>query len=291
MSIVTYLKQPYPFYYKELVKVFFVLCCVAVTSFLFTYLFEPFIVNPSEHKIDNLWIIVLHSLIPVPITMVYVFFLRKGVRDIEKWTLGKDFFHLAIILLLVSLGNFLVRDLIYTNTDNVSFRYLWEEIRNTFLVGSLLLVIILPLNLERLIYRHLKGLKKLPIQKEDLREENTILRIKTPIREEVFELNINSFLYAKIDSNYLEIFYENHNGTQKRLTRLTLKEFEEQLGSFPFVCKVHRSYIVNLKAVASISGNAQGYVLRLKNVTQETIPVSRSKIQEFNALYSNMAKA
>ncbi|OZV70126.1 LytR/AlgR family response regulator transcription factor [Winogradskyella aurantia] len=290
MNIETYIKQPYPFYYEELKKVLFILCCLAIVSFLFTYLFEPFVVNVSEHKINSLWIVVLHSVIPIPVAFVYVFFLKKSVKKIENWTLGKEFLHLAVILFLIGLASFLIRDFIYTNPDNWSFRYLWEEIRNTFLVGSLLLIIILPLNLERLIYKHSSVLKKLPIQQQNTKEVNTIAQIQTPIIEENFELDLQTFLFAKVDGNYIEIFYTTSNGFEKHLKRLTLKEFYEQLSSFPFIFKVHRSYIVNLRAIESISGNAQGYVLRLKDYPQGTVPVSRSKIEDFNRFYSDISK-
>jgi hypothetical protein len=286
MKIHAYIKQAYPFYYDELAKVFLILCCLAVVSFLFTYLFEPFIVNASEHKIDNLWIIVLHSVIPIPIALFYIFILKKSVKEVENWTIGKEFLHLALILFLIGITNFLIRDLIYTNPDNWSFRYLWEEIRNTFLVGSLLLIIILPLNLERLIFKHLKGLRKLSAPQQIIEAEpKSIVQIHTPISGEEFGLDINSFLFAKVDGNYLEIFCSNPNGVEKYLKRQTLKEFNDQLSAFHFILKVHRSYLVNLKAIDSISGNAQGYVLRLKVYNQGTIPVSRSKIQEFDRLF------
>lgn len=66
---------------------------------------------------------------------------------------------------------------------------------------------------------------------------------------------------------------------------MTLKEFEEQLKAFSFVFKVHRSYIVNLQAIESISGNAQGYVLCIKHFSEGSIPVSRSTIEAFNQVY------
>lgn len=290
MKIENYIRQPYPFYYDEIKRVFLILCCLAIVSFLFTYLFDPFIVNVAEHKIDSLWIVVLHAFIPIPIALGYIFLLKKSVRDIENWTLGREFLHLLIILFLIGLVNFFVRDFIYINPDNWSFKYLWEEIRNTFLVGSLLLIIILPLNLERLIYKHSTVLKKLPTHQQNVKEINTIAQIQTPIIEERFELDIQTFLFAKVDGNYLEIFYSTSNGFDKHLKRLTLKEFDDQLSSFPFIFKVHRSYIVNLNAITSISGNAQGYVLRLKDYAQRTIPVSRSKIKAFNRLYTNRSK-
>src|SRR5690606_2340252 len=154
--------QVYPFYYENLRSIFLILCCLAGISFLFIFLFEPFNVNVSEHKISSLGVIALHSLIPVPIAFLYVFVLNKTVKNIENWTLGKELLHLLLILLLIGLGNFFIRDFVYTNPDNWSFRYLWEEIRNTFLVGGLILTIILPLNLERLINKHVSFLEKLP---------------------------------------------------------------------------------------------------------------------------------
>jgi len=287
MQIKAYIKQPYPFYYEEIKRVFLLLCFLAIASFIFTYLFEPFVVNIEEHKIDNFWIMVLHSVIPIPVAFMYFFLLKKSIKNIENWTLGKEFLHLAVILFLIGFVSFLIRDFIYTNPDNWSFRYLWEEIRNTFLVGILLLMIILPLNLHRLIIKHSNDLKKISVT-QHIYDVNATVQIVTPIKEENFELNIQTFLYAKVDSNYLEIFYDYSNTNEKDLKRLTLKEFLDQLKSCPFIFKTHRSYVVNLNAIESVSGNAQGYVLYLKNYSKKTIPVSRSKIEEFNQVYNRL---
>ena len=232
----------------------------------------------------------MHSVIPIPIAFAYLFLIKKSVKNIENWTLGKEFLHLAVILFLIGFVSFLIRDFIYTNPNNWSFRYLWEEIRNTFLIGILLLIIILPLNLQRLIIKHSNDLKKLPVSQQYINDINTTVQIVTPIKEESFELNIQTFLYAKVDSNYLEIFYNFSNNNEKDLKRLTLKEFSDQLKSYPFIFKTHRSYIVNLNAIESVSGNAQGYALYLKNYSKRTIPVSRSKVQEFNQAYTNLKK-
>ncbi|CAM1358676.1 LytR/AlgR family response regulator transcription factor [Tenacibaculum xiamenense] len=290
MEIKAYLKQPYPFYYKELKRVLLLLCFLAIASFTFTYLFEPFVVNVKEHKIDYIWIMVFHSVLPIPIAFIYFFLLNKSIKNIENWTLGKEFLHLAVLLFLIGIASFLIRDFIYTNPDNWSFRYLWEEIRNTFLVGILLLIIILPLNLQRLINKHSNDLKKISISKQYFNDLNANTQIVTSIKEENFNLNIQTFIYAKVDGNYLEIFYDDSSGYEKKLKRLALKEFLDQLKSYPFIFKTHRSYVVNLNAIESVSGNAQGYALYLKDYPQRTIPVSRSKIKEFNQVYTSLKK-
>ena len=289
MKISTYINQAYPFYYEDLRKVSVLLFCVAVASGVFSFLFEPFVVNEAEHKIDSLWILVLHSAVPIPIALVYFFFLKRGIRNVEEWTLAKEFLHLGIIFLLIGFADFLLRDFIYTNPDNWSLRYLWEEVRNTFLVGSLLLLIILPLNLERLLQKYNNSLKAMPSQPL-IEQKNSVIQVRTPIAAEQFELDTKTFLFAKVESNYLEIFYSESEGFDKYLKRMTLKEFYDQLSPFPFIFQVHRSYLVNLQAIKSISGNAQGYTLRLQDYVQRTIPVSRSKIQEFSRLYTDCVK-
>ena len=285
VTITSYLKEPYPYYYGNAKRVFLLLVFLSFLSFSFSYFFEPFHVNVSEHKINSYWILLIHACIPIPIAFLFLSFINRSKKDDIAWSLGKEISILSLILLSIGIVDFLIRDLIYTNPDNWSFRYLGEEIRNTFLVGFLLLMIVLPINLERLISKHRSGLKKLPsFYKQET--TNSLVVLNTSITSETIELQINDFLFAKVESNYTEVFTSSSNGVHKTLYRLTLKELEEQLKSFPFIFKTHRSYLVNLDAIESISGNAQGYQLAIKNYAP-LIPVSRSKIVTFNLKYSN----
>ncbi len=279
-----YLKEPYPYYYSNQQRILLFLVLLSILSFCFSYFFEPFEVNVAEHNIDSIWILVIHAVIPFPIAYIYFRVINSTKNSDTYWTLGKEFFNLSIILLIIGVVNFLIRDVIYTNPDNWSFRYFWEEIRNTFLVGTLLLLIILPLNLERLINKYTSNLKKLsPNIKQEY--STTPALIKNEVSSEDFELDIKDFLFAKVESNYTDVVTFSSDNLNKRLIRITLKDLEDQLQPFPCVFRTHRSYLVNLNAIASISGNAQGYQLILKKGSV-TIPVSRSNIKRFNAAYS-----
>jgi len=281
----SYLKEPYPYYYGNTKRLFFLILLISVLSFGFSYFFEPFGVNVAEHKINSIWIILVHAFIPLPIAYIYFSLLDRTLKDDSAWTLGKEIFHLSIILLIIGIADFLIRDLIYTNPDNWSPRYFWVEIRNTFLVGFLLLSIVLPLNLERLIIKHTSSLKKLSINSQE--PSTTIVFLMNSVSNEKFELEIKKFLFAKVESNYTEVFTSCSDGINKTLIRITLKEVEEQLKSFTHIYKTHRSYLVNLNAIKSISGNAQGYRLVLKDGVMN-VPVSRSNIVDFKAIYSKV---
>lgn len=288
VQIKAYLKEPYPYYYDNKKRLCFLLLLISVASFMFSYFFEPFQVNTSEHKINSIWILLIHAFTPFPIVYLYFSLVNTNTKDDKTWTLGKEMFHLSIILLIIGVISFLIRDLIYTNPDNWSFRYLWEEIRNTFLVGILLLIIVLPLNLERLINTHKSSLKKLTLRHNNSQLNNHSITIKNIGLDEGFELNIKSFLYAKVESNYTEIFTSSSNGIHKTLIRITLTELEAQLQPVSqSIFKTHRSYLVNLNAIKSISGNAQGYQLVLNNCSTR-VPVSRSNIANFNVVYSKL---
>ena len=66
---------------------------------------------------------------------------------------------------------------------------------------------------------------------------------------------------------------------RKHLLRSSLSRLEEQISQAGTIRRCHRSYIVNLAQVSSISGNAQGYHLHFRDCDEE-VPVGRSYAQD-----------
>lgn len=254
-------------------------------SFLFSYAFEPFEVNVAEHKIDYFWISFMHAFLPFPIAFLYFIILNWSMKDDSRWTLGKELFFLALMLIAIGIADFLVRDIIYDNPNNWSLRYFFEEIRNTFLVGTLLLIVVIPLNLERLIHKSTKSLERLKLQTPNTSVKPQIIQISAT--NENYQFDVEQFLFAKVESNYTEIYTYETDEVKKALFRITLKELETYLKEFPHIYKTHRSYLVNLNKIMACVGNAQGYQLSLQNYSK-TVPVSRSNIKEFNAYFSKV---
>jgi hypothetical protein len=258
-----------------------ILAVISGLALIFSYAFEPFEVNTTEHKMPYFAILLLHAVLPIPIVFFYFLLVSWRIKDDATWTIGKEMLHLSIALILIGIGSFLVRDLIYDNPNNWSFRYFYEEIRNSFLVGVLLLAIALPLNLQRLIQKHSKSLQKLSFvkSKTEVSTPKTLISL-----EDDLQFNVEDFVFAKVESNYTEIFLHQNDTVTKKLLRITLKELENQLKAFPNIYKTHRSYLVNLDKITDCKGNAQGYQLTLEKYT-EKVPVSRSKLKEFNSFF------
>lgn len=291
-NLKNFLNQPYPYYYEGKIFVKF-LIFVFLLVFYFNYLLQPFETNYQEHKINYFWISIIHSLSPILILMMLATILNKNFKyqteKQENWNVKKEFFSVFLVFFLTAITQFLVRDVLYFNDDNWSWRYLKEEILNTFVSGIFLSFIIIPFNYLRLQLKNQEKANNISaniIQQKEVFTENhknetsfDNIFITTELKSEDFLFNINDFLYAKSEGNYMEIYFAN-NPPIKIIKRLTLKSLENQLSAFKFIIKIHRSIILNLNAVEKVSGNAQGYKVSLKNYPT-TVPVSRSFITIF----------
>ena len=274
------LNQPYPFYYKN--KELFVVCGILlVMSWAFNYFFEPFHVNPKEHKVNYVWVCFIHALVAPIVLVLLSLFWPKRITE-EKWIIKREIVFLTLFLLMVGIGQFLIRDIVYDNPNNWSFRYLYEEIRNTFLVGTLFILILIPLNFTRLNAKHIKRAHLLNVPHNPLMpSKNSKIEINTNLKNDSFQLDINNLLFAKAEGNYVE-FYMKENGINRIIKRITIKELEAILEAHPNIVRIHRSYLINAMHVKNVTGNAQGYRLQLDSY-EEPIPVSRNMIEHFNS--------
>jgi len=274
-----FITEPYPFYYRGK-TIWHIASLLFIMTLFFGFIFEPFEVYIPEHKMDYFWISLIHALTPV-IVIILLSTLSRTQKTEETWTILKEILLVASFLLLVGIGQFLIRDIIYDNPNNWSWRYLYEEIRNTFLVGSLFATLLISLNFNRLNAKNKKHATALNSTNEKIKSSNhSTVFIKTQVKSDDFELDVNNMLFAKADGNYIELYLINEKDN-KVVKRSTIKDLEEALKSYQSIIKTHRSYLVNLYHVKNITGNAQGYKLQL-NQCNEKVPVSRSMIHSFD---------
>ena len=273
-----FLNRPYPYYFEG--RDFWILLLIIGTmSIAFQYFFQPFEVNPREHKMPFFWITVMHTLVALLILILASLIIKWTQVQTESWTVWKDILFLGLFFLIVGIAQFLIRDIIYDNPNNWSLRYFSEEIRNTFLIGMLFAMILVPLNQNRLYQRNVaraSGLRSNSIKPV----QTHTLHIHTKLKQDNFELDPSQLLFAKADRNYVEIHLLENRQRKKALKRMSLRSLEQQLKPISHIVKTHRSYLVNLHYLESVSGNAQGYQLKMKHL-DIPIMVSRALIPSF----------
>lgn len=276
-----FLGRPYPFLYQGK-TIYVLLSLIFLMTLAFNYLFEPFEVYVPEHKMPFFVICVMHALVPL-LVLGLVLWVVNWIPNVDKkWTVGRELLLLSGSLLLVGISQFLIRDLIYDNPNNWSWGYFYEEIRNTFLVGSLFVAILVPLHFIRLQRSTAQRARLLPspLKTEKIGQGPATVFVRTEVKGDDFILETTHFLYAKAERNYVEIYLRDQKEVEKVLKRISIKNLNAQLGSFPYILRTHRSYLVNLSHMENVAGNAQGYRINLVDM-QGSIPVSRNFIPLF----------
>ncbi|WCT13101.1 LytR/AlgR family response regulator transcription factor [Mucilaginibacter jinjuensis] len=286
----------YPLRYKpgNLVKASVVLFSIA---FFFLLLFEPFGVYRPEQKFNYLIICGLHALSPTLIFYIYFSALnysrkRNAASETSSWTMFQEYAHIAVILLLVGIASFLMRDFIYDNPYNWSLRYFWEEIRNCYLVGCLVYILLTFANFYFRSKSNSAQALLFPISRdtENTAEAITEIFIKTQVKQDDFSFIATQLLFAKAEGNYVELTLCSNSSVTTELKRISLKQFESQIAAHPFFFRCHRAYLVNMAQIEKVTGNSQGYLLSF-NGTADKVPVSRAQLNSFNGLYQQLRVA
>lgn len=125
-----------------------------------------------------------------------------------------------------------------------------------------------------------KELRKIQTLKKESRESikmSTLVTLYSDTSESL-TFNLPDLLFIQADDNYSTVIWNEGGTIQKKLLRVNLKNLESQLNN-SFTLRCHRSYIVNVNAIAAISGNTNGYKLKI-NGSDFSIPVSRPKGKE-----------
>lgn len=98
-------------------------------------------------------------------------------------------------------------------------------------------------------------------------------------KNEALTLDPDCLLYLEAADNYVTVYYRKEEVVAKTILRSTLKAQEEALVEIPGMFRAHKSYLVNCNRITTVSGNAQGYKLKIEGV-ETTIPVSRKQNEE-----------
>ncbi len=275
-----YLKEPYPYFY-DLRNVIHISVLVFVLTLFFNYFFEPFEINQKEHKLDFFWISALHAFVSFFVifisSILFLFFRRSA----DGWTIKKEFGFIFITLVLIGIGQFLIRDIIYNNPNNWSWGYFFEEIKNTVLVGTFFLAIVIPIIHYRFLKQNQKKLKQFkPFKTLPITSSEGNVLIQTLVKTDDFNLDPAQLLYALSDGNYTEVNFLQGDKVKRKLIRIPLKRLEMQLTPFTYIHRTHRSYLVNLLHVHDIEGNAQGFKLKVHRDLANAL-VSRKMVDDF----------
>ena len=243
---------------------------------LFLLYFEPFNfhLNTIENKVFHMFFFGCISTF-VLLLFLYVFpLLLPNLFSDKSWKVGHQMLFYMLILIVIAIFNGIYSN--YMNSFTFGWYICWLIVSRTFVMG------ILPIAFITFLDYYLKVKSNLDLASNILKNKKEFLKdskeathqISTDLKNETFSFSEHDFNYAIADGNYTDISSLDENTLKKVTYRVTLSSLETQLKEASSIVRCHRSYMVNLKKVKNISGNAQGLRLELINQS-EIIPVSR----------------
>ncbi|MBO9205053.1 MULTISPECIES: LytR/AlgR family response regulator transcription factor [Niastella] len=254
----------------------------ALCVFLILVLLRPFGLDELKSPI-----LLFHAFLYALVTFIFVTAntlllprLFPTVYREEKWTVGKECIHMCWHLVPIAIGNWLLTHWLYKNS--LSWHNLLNFLWITLVVGVFPLWLNVLLKQQRLLKKYQSGASRL---EEQLNQPVSAPSSTEPVPEQVVFISENGkeqfmvlpgeIRYVTSADNYVRIYFIKDNKPASQLLRNTLRKAEDVLSPFPQFFRCHRAFIVNLKVVQHVSGNAQGYKLHLQGV-EELIPVSRN---------------
>ena len=283
-----WLNKPYPFFfnvYRNLI------IAVSVGAFvgLFLYVFRPFSMGSMYCTLDlplECFIYGLIASLCVLINIVFLPVIFKKQYSEDKWTIKKEILMMLSLLTMISLGNlFFARAVHPTLTEEPFIDAILRSFWHTVTIGIIPTGIFILLNYNYQLQQNLKRARRYgeSYAKEPLAPAGTenVVRIESDIVKESLEFHPNDVLFISASGNYSEFHLDNGSGYRKEILRHPLQKVEDTLSDFPFIFRTHRAYLVNLLAIKSYQGSAQGIQLFFDEI-QESIPVSRRRLSDFD---------
>lgn len=105
-------------------------------------------------------------------------------------------------------------------------------------------------------------------------EEQKIKKIVVPVSEGNLFIDLNDITHLKAEGSYVNIFLKDGN---KVLVSKNIKDYENQLTAEEGFFRTHRSFLVNVKYIKSVSADSTEATL----INNQTISIARERKSEF----------
>jgi hypothetical protein len=280
----SFLLQPYPFSDNVQHKA---AVCAGIGLFiaLFLAVFKPF-------GFDELpvWLKWKHAFAFGAVTFVIAVFFQLALPKLlpalfreEGWRSWKEILYLLLTTAVVGAGNYLL--MLYLYPQQVEWNNFLRAEIITLQVGIFPVIFIVFMKQMAMYRRYASEARK---ASDDIHgaEEKALelaqqasvvqkLLLRGDNQKEELSISPEDLLFVASADNYVKVQFRHSGDLKATMLRSTLKKIEEQLAGHSEFFRCHRMYLVNLRQVEEVSGNAQGLKLHLSGLG-EPVPVSRS---------------
>ena len=276
-----FLQQPFPFE-VPIKQIGLSLIGVGLFVSLFLVIFQPF--GSGEYiREGRTWILWGYGFVTSLVLLFDMLLLPRifpGIFNETKWNVFRGICFQFWHIISIGTANILYSNYIGGKEINVSA--VLDFFLITLSIGFFPITISVVSIHYYLLKKNVESTKKINERivsfenhREEAAEKPQKIVITSETGKEKIEINLKDLLFIKSIDNYVEVYRADRDNIEIILLRSSLKRIEENLKSYPFLFKCHRTYLINVNNISKVTGNSQGYRLIFKGV-EYSIPVSRS---------------
>jgi len=277
MSLITWLKRPYPLIIKTSQKLLLAIS-FAIFVYGFLLIYQPF--GASEVKeYKALFLSGFAACVFTGLVLTYIVLpaILPSVFNPDKWIVKKEILYIFLSFLVIATFNYFYNDIVGKNIAKPqSFP---KFIGITVSIGFFPVLGLIFLTERYLKERNEGAAKAISSQLEkpiitNSKGETITLQSETT-KSDVLSIDIKDFLFAKAEDNYSIVHFISQQKPQKKMLRLSLKTIENLLEDHDEIVRCHKSFILNKNYITSVKGNARSLFIEIEQ-SDVKIPVSRS---------------
>jgi DNA-binding LytR/AlgR family response regulator len=289
LKIQRILQAPHPFIFNR-----YSVLLPSLITFLVLVILRPFDFDTFQTIQLIAWSLSFAVLVGATIFLsgfVVKRYFRKTIE--ENWTVKNEILLILFVLAVLTLMIYLFFSALNPQTDPLE---LFGVVVVRTLAISFFPVLIMVLydqnHHQKLKRRQAEILTRELVKRKDSEPQRATLPEKIILvaenKKAALQIDPVELFFVRSEGNYVEVYYHQNQKVQKELIRNSLKAIEEQL-SFSDFFRCHNRFLINLRRVLKVEGNARNLELVLERV-DEKIPVSRSKSEKLLQLFQKNAE-
>ena len=252
---------------------FYLVTFTVAFAFIFLNFFEPFgLYYDNSISQEEVFIEIFIAMLLVFVVLLLSQFVLRLLFKLDKFTIASLFFWFLLEAVTVAFV-WSIFDVFSKNiTNNLVAVWLENFVGYLLIMGFPYFFYV--------SYMHVRDTIK------SLKNENSTTRSKTEIalkdENNIVRLVLKSenLLFIKSADNYIEVHFLENGILSKSLLRTSIKKLETSFSNTPII-RCHRSFIVNTNNIELTKKTSSGYNLKLSQISELTIPVSKSYLSEF----------
>lgn len=233
---------------------------------------QPFGLSDFTHTSKTLFLIGFGvvAFVGMLVTKFVLPSIISSFYDNQQWTIARQVIHLTVSLLII--GALMMS---YSNFFKIAT---FEFID----ILKAVAICIIPITIITFIQQSLFQ-NKFSSSAESI--NSSLNSIDFPASKQLFPVMVfgesgqklslipNQLIYAETSKDSTDFYWQTMLGVEKTTIQTPLAQVEKELSAHPQFVRLHRNYVINMRGIQKVEGNARGYRLRIARMNNE-IPVT-----------------